>query len=140
MTDLSWQDRRRENARLQQERMLEREEKARLEAAGLLRDFAAVAKRQLPAQKLVAFSPANGRTARTKLFGWYLKADRSVAVDVDGAFYILTRPLSLKDCLFGVEVTPSAEQMVLGKGGRDGESIDLPDALKRLLPNWRAID
>lgn len=134
----SWQEQRRENARLQQERMLAREEASRRQAAALLKEFAKAAQERLAPEQLEAFNPANGRKARTGISGWYLKKDRSVGVGTNGAFYILTRPITLKERLCGVKLSPSDEPMVLGKGGRDGESMDLPDALEKLLPNWRA--
>ena len=58
-------------------------------------------------------------------------------MSTEGDFYILTAPLGLRERLRGIRLTPSPPPMVLGAGGRDGDSIDLPDALDRLLPGWR---
>ena len=42
-----------------------------------------------------------GGSARTRLKGWYLRADRTVAIDVDGRFYVLSKPLTVRERLFG---------------------------------------
>ena len=67
------------------------------------------------------------------------QCDRTVAIDVDGHFYVLSMSLSLKDRLTGV--TPAAEPvpMTIGEGGRDGDIVSLRFALERLLPGWEAL-
>jgi hypothetical protein len=77
--------------------------------------------------------PGRRATYRTRHFGWYIRANRSLAVSVDGAFYVLdTRP-SLRSRLFGVEIAGSEPPLVVGRGARDGESIELADLLRRTL-------
>lgn len=72
----------------------------------------------------------NGRSRyRTSAHGWYLRRNESVAVGTDGEFYLLTVPSSLRSHLRGARLEPSDPPLVLGKGARDGESIDLTDAL-----------
>ena len=66
-----------------------------------------------------------------------MKADKSMAVDRDGNFYLLTSPVSLKDRLVGTHPKSSEPPLILGKGGRDGEQIDLVEALTKVVPNWR---
>jgi hypothetical protein len=66
---------------------------------------------------------------RTDTHGWYLRRNESVAVGTDGEFYLLTVPASLAAHLRGARLEPSDPPLVLGKGARDGESIDLVDAL-----------
>ncbi len=66
---------------------------------------------------------------RTAVHGWYLRRNESVAVGTDGEFYLLTVPASLRSHLRGARLEPSDPPLVLGKGARDGESIDLTDAL-----------
>jgi hypothetical protein len=74
----------------------------------------------------------DGRTAyRTPLEGWYLR--RSVAVGVDGQFYVLLGPRSLAARWRGATPAPSDPPLVLGAGARDGESLDLAVALRRVL-------
>ena len=59
-----------------------------------------------------------------------------VAVDEDGNFYILTAPLTLSQRLRGVKPEPAPPTLILGKGGRDGEQIDLTEALSMRIPTW----
>ncbi|HEY3438598.1 MAG TPA: hypothetical protein VGK35_13000, partial [Actinotalea sp.] len=61
--------------------------------------------------------------------GWYLRRNETVAVGTDGEFYVLSVPRSMSALVRGTPVEPSDPPLVLGKGGRDGESIDLVDAL-----------
>ena len=76
----------------------------------------------------------DGRTRyKTPLTGWYLRKDETVAIDTEGNFYILTVPGSLSARFKGVTPVPSDPTLVLGAGGKDGESIDLSVALARLL-------
>jgi hypothetical protein len=95
--------------------------------------------RELRTVPLVA-TAYNGRgTYRTGLRGWYLKPDRSLAVGVDGEFYILSVPASLAARLRGARITPSDPPLQVGEGARDGESIPLPDLLTLRLDaanNW----
>ena len=76
----------------------------------------------------------DGRTRyKTPLTGWYLRKDETVAIDTEGNFYILTVPGSLSARFKGVTPVASDPTLVLGAGGKDGESIDLSVALARLL-------
>lgn len=103
-------------------------------AAALLRDFVTAARdRELPVVRLRARSYSGGASYRTQLEGWYLKRNQSVAVGVDGNFYILSAPTSLTARLTGVKVPPSAPPLVVGAGGRDGESIPLETLLNLRL-------
>lgn len=70
---------------------------------------------------------------RTPLTGWYLRRDETVGIDTAGEFYVLTAPPSLVARLRGVHPTPQDPPLVIGAGGKDGESIDMPDALARVL-------
>jgi hypothetical protein len=70
---------------------------------------------------------------RTPLRGWYLRRNESVAIDTDGQFYILSVPASALALLRGATPVPSDPPLILGKGARDGESIDLVDALRLAL-------
>jgi hypothetical protein len=72
-------------------------------------------------------------TYRTRLRGWYLKANRSVAVGEDGAFYVLSVPSSLRARFTGADVSPSAPRLIVGAGGGDGETMPLEKLLQRRL-------
>lgn len=95
--------------------------------------------RGLAPTALTARAVNDRATYRTRLRGWYLKADRSVAVGVDGNFYVLQVPASLRARLTGAEVRPGIARLVIGAGGRDGESMALETLLQRRLdagPRW----
>ncbi|GIF53543.1 hypothetical protein DFJ67_6002 [Asanoa ferruginea] len=70
---------------------------------------------------------------RTTLRGWYLDRDRELAVDTDGRFYVLAVANSVRARLTGVDVEPRPAPLVVGEGGRDGESIPLRTLLQRRL-------
>ena len=63
-----------------------------------------------------------------------------MAVDVEGRYYLLASPRSLRARILGVTVPPSDPPLQVGAGGRDGESIAL-DALLAMRLNagsdWR---
>lgn len=82
-------------------------------------------------QPLRARVPVRRTTYRTGLTGWYLRANRSLAVGVDGSFYILDVPPSLVARVRGVTVEPSDPPLVVGRGARDGEAIELAELLRR---------
>jgi hypothetical protein len=72
-------------------------------------------------------------TYRTRLRGWYLKANRSVAVGEDGLFYVLSVPSSLRARFSGADVSPSTPRLIVGAGGGDGETMPLEQLLQRRL-------
>ncbi|SDT43284.1 hypothetical protein SAMN04488543_4363 [Friedmanniella luteola] len=73
-----------------------------------------------------------GQSVRTDKTGWYLRKNRSLAIGDDGSYYVLTVPGGLRERLSGVRLQPSPPPLVVGKGGRDGESGSLTDFLQ-----WR---
>lgn len=130
----AWRSRRREAA-ADHAAALERKQTAQSRRAReLIGEFVRTATaRGVPATPLVARS-YDGRTRyRTPLRGWYLRRNETVAVSTDGEFYILSVPSSLRAWIRGAVPVPSDPPLILGKGGRDGESIDLVDALARIL-------
>ena len=112
-------------ARLDRERATET-----AQARRLVEDFVAAAKAAgLPAVRLTA-AAMNGRGRyRTGLTGWYLKRNGSVAVGEDGHYYLMSAPTSLASRVTGTTVRPTDPPLVVGRGGRDGESIPLADLL-----------
>lgn len=74
----------------------------------------------------------NGRTVKTDQTGWYIRNNKSLAIGEDGSYYVLTVPGGWKERLRGVHLEPSPPPLVVGKGGRDGESGDLAEFLR-----WR---
>jgi hypothetical protein len=129
-TDDDWAARRRDAAveqvaRLDRVRAAETEKAAAL-LAGFVRDARA---RSLPTVPLKARAMNGGALYRTGLTGWYLKRNGSLAVDEDGAFYVMSAPTSLGSRLRGTTVTPSDPPLVVGVGGRDGESMPLAELI-----------
>lgn len=75
--------------------------------------------------------------AKTNITGWYLRQDKRAGIDTAGRFYLLSMPLSFLDRFRTVTPPQSMPPLVLGAGGKDGESLDMDQALTRLLPDWR---
>jgi len=104
------------------------------EAAALLADFVRRAReRGLEPAALSATSFDGHARYRTKLRGWYLKKNRSIAVGADGGYYVLIVPSSLRARFTGADVRPSVPRLVVGAGGGDGETLPLAQLLRRRL-------
>jgi hypothetical protein len=73
-----------------------------------------------------------GQSVKTDKVGWYLRKNQSLAIGDDGSYYVLTVPGGLRERFTGVKLTPSAPPLIVGKGGRDGETGDLAEFLR-----WR---
>lgn len=104
------------------------------EARRLVEEFAATAReRGMPPTRLQARA-YNGRSRyRTNVVGWYVHPDRSLAVGVDGAFYVLGVPASMRSRLLGAQPQPQDPMLIIGRGAKDGESISLRELLQRRL-------
>lgn len=103
-------------------------------AQALIDDFVAKATATgLQPQKLRA-RLLGGQEVRTDKSGWYLRKDHSVAVGTDHAYYILTvAGAGLVTRLRGVQLKATPPPLVVGLGGRDGETGDLAEFLARAL-------
>jgi hypothetical protein len=117
------------------------EERRRAEAAQareIAAEFAREARaRGLPVTALRASSFSGRGSYRTGLRGWYVHPNRLLAVDVEGRFYLLAVPASLRSRITGARVAPQDPKLVVGEGGRDGESIPLRTLLRmRLDADW----
>lgn len=138
MRDDEWSRQRAEAVRVQAERLEARQDAEHTRAEAMLREFVAAARTAGLAPEDLQVQGYGGRgTARTGLKGWYLRVDRSAGVSTDGDFYVLTAPIGLLDRLRGVRPETRRPPLVLGAGGKDGESVPLADVLDRLLPGWR---
>lgn len=140
MVDKStWRDRRAEDAARQVRRLEERQAAETAQARALIAGFLeAVRAAGVPPEPLFARGYGNRGRYRTGLTGWYLRVNESAGIDTDGNFYVLTVPGGIRSLLKGATPEPSDPPLVLGKGGRDGESIDLHEALERVLARGRA--
>jgi hypothetical protein len=75
----------------------------------------------------------NGKRVKSDKTGWYIRKNESIAVGEDGGYYKLTVPGGFKERLTGVKLKPSPPTLVVGKGGKDGETGDLSEFLRRRL-------
>jgi hypothetical protein len=133
-TESSWQEKRRDAATERLAALDRRKSAESGQAAEHVAAFVAQARaRNLPTTRLRAGS-LNGRTSyKTTLQGWYLKRNRTLAIGVDGNFYILSAPASLTARITGVVVHPSDPPLIVGAGGRDGESMPIAELLAARL-------
>lgn len=118
-------------------------------AAAAAQAEAAAAQQQLDAfvsrMKSVAVAPEplqatllNGSRVKTDQVGWYLNKARTLAVAPDGRYYQLVTTGTALARFTGVKLQPSPPTLVIGRGGRDGETGDLADFLARALADYRA--
>ncbi|MDO5662071.1 MAG: hypothetical protein Q4G40_05205 [Brachybacterium sp.] len=103
-------------------------------ATALIRDAVAAFREAGIAPYALRARPwSGGNSIRTGLVGWYLTKDRSVGVDEDGNYYVLQVAGGLVSRLRGETPSPYPAPMVVGRGARDGETVDLPDLLRTRL-------
>ncbi|MGW5667229.1 hypothetical protein [Micromonospora sp. NPDC003776] len=138
---LDWRERQRRAVRAHAEADARQRAAEQAEAAKLVARFAAEATRRgLHTSRLTA-APYDGRGRyRTHLTGWYVDRARTRAVDPAGRFYLLIVPASLRSRLLGARPEPSPPPLVVGRGGRDGESLPLATLLSLRLEagdDWR---
>lgn len=130
-----WADARRESALAHEERLRARRDQQSAQARTLIEAFVARARAQgIAPEPLVARDYSGRGPFRTDRRGWYVRTNRSAAVGEDGEFYLLVVDGGLRARLRGATLRASDPPLVLGAGGRDGESIDLRDALARVAP------
>ncbi|WP_291813934.1 hypothetical protein [Cellulomonas sp.] len=129
-----WRAQRREAAGAHAEALAARQRAESARARAMIGEFLAEARVRGVAPVPLHVRSYDGRARyRTPLEGWYLRRDETVGVDTSGEFYVLTTPRSLVARFRGVRPAPQDPPLVIGAGGKDGESIDMPDALARVL-------
>jgi len=130
----AWQERRRRaidsHAAERARRLASDTARARVLVAEFVREARV---RGLASTPLVAQGHDGRGTYRTGRRGWYLKPDRTVAVGEDGGYYVLTVPPSLRARLTGATIAPQDPRLIVGEGGRDGESMPLEVLLRQRL-------
>ncbi len=104
------------------------------QARGLIEEFLRrVDAAGAPAPQPLTCLSYNGRTRfRTPLMGWYLNQSRTIGLDTTGEYYVLLVPHSFRARFSGVAPQPQQPPLIVGEGGRDGESMPLRDLLARL--------
>lgn len=109
---------------------------ARAEAAqakALIDGFIAAARARGVEPRPLKATLFSGQVVKTDKVGWYLRNNHSVAIDVDGNYYTLTVPGGIVARLRGVKLEPTLAPLVIGRGGRDGETGDLKEFLAWVL-------
>ncbi|MBY8874838.1 hypothetical protein K7640_23705 [Micromonospora sp. PLK6-60] len=136
-----WRERQRQAVRAHADADARQRATEQAEATELVAGFAAEATRRgLRTERLTVASYDGRGRYRTHLTGWYVDRARTRAVDTEGRFYLLTVPASLRSRLLGARPEPSAPPLVVGRGGRDGESMPLATLLSLRLEagdGWR---
>lgn len=87
----------------------------------------------IPPRPLRVLPYKGSGTIRTPLHGWYLKQDRTIGVDTRARYFILRADGGLLTRLRGAEIEPVDAPLVVGRGGRDGETFDLRELLEMRL-------
>ncbi len=129
-----WRDQRRAAALAHEQALVARQHAESDRARSLIADFVRTAvEREVAPVPLRAQGYGGRGRYRTPLRGWYLRKDETVAVATDGEFYVLTVPRTLGAALHGATPRPQDPPLVIGAGGKDGESLDLGVALARAL-------
>jgi hypothetical protein len=103
------------------------------EAQVLIDGFVAEARARGLAPEPLRATLYDGHAVRTDKTGWYLRKNKSVAIGDDGAYYVLTVPGGLRERLSGVKLQPTPPPLEVGRGGRDGETGDLAEFLRKRL-------
>ncbi|WP_232547106.1 hypothetical protein [Propioniciclava soli] len=75
----------------------------------------------------------DGRRVRTDRIGWYVNKKQTLAIGTGGEWFVLQVPTSWMSRFTGVKLQPSPPELVVARGGRDGESGDLQEFLDRVL-------
>jgi hypothetical protein len=103
------------------------------EAQVLIDGFVAEARARGLAPEPLRATLYDGHAVRTDKIGWYLRKNKSVAIGDDGAYYVLTVPGGLRERISGVKLQPTPPPLEVGRGGRDGETGDLAEFLRKRL-------
>lgn len=129
-SDQTWRSRRSDAAQVRAAALERRRSAESAQARALIEAFVREARaRGISPVRLHARGYDGATRYRTSTWGWYLRRNESVGVGVDGEFYVLTVPGGLRARFTGAALVPSDPPLVLGRGARDGESIDLADAI-----------
>lgn len=75
----------------------------------------------------------DGHVVKTDKTGWYIRQNKSIAIDVDGGYHSLTVAGGWKERFKGVKLIGDQPSLSVGKGGRDGETGTLKEFLGWVL-------
>ena len=78
----------------------------------------------------------DGTRVKSDQVGWYINKGQTLAIAPDGRFFKLLTTGGRFARFTRVKLSPSLPPMVVGRGGRDGETGDLKDFLDRTLDDY----
>jgi hypothetical protein len=78
----------------------------------------------------------DGTRVKSDQVGWYINKGQTLAIAPDGRFFQLLTTGGRFARFTGVKLNPSPPPLVVGRGGRDGETGDLKDFLERALADY----
>jgi hypothetical protein len=138
--DLDWSERRRQAARAHEAALRSAQAREHESARALIDRFVAGVKELgVAPQRLTAAGYSGGRY-KTDVVGWYLRRNQSLGVDTDGNYYVLQTPGGVLARFRGVRLTPGEPPLTVGRGARDGESIDLADLVESRLSELGGVE
>lgn len=123
-----------ERARVLAEKLERARAQEAREAGAMIARFVDDARtRGVPTTRLRARSYDGSTRYRTNVEGWYIRRDESIGIGTDGGYYVLSTPTSVGARFTGVTLKPSPPPLEVGRGSKDGESLPLEEALRRVL-------
>ncbi|MFT4296038.1 MAG: hypothetical protein QM582_11570 [Micropruina sp.] len=78
----------------------------------------------------------DGSRVKSDQVGWYINKGQTLAIAPDGRFFQLLTTGGRLARFTGVKLSPTPPPLVVGRGGRDGETGDLKDFLERTLIDY----
>lgn len=78
----------------------------------------------------------DGTRVKSDQVGWYINKSQTLAIAPDARFFKLLTTGGRFARFTGVKLAPSPPPLVVGRGGRDGETGDLKDFLERTLDDY----
>ncbi|MDU7361599.1 MAG: hypothetical protein E7L00_10390 [Propionibacteriaceae bacterium] len=103
------------------------------EAQVLIDDFVRKASEQGIRPVPLLATTYNGHKVKTDKRGWYLRQNHTVAIDEDGGFHHLVVGGGFMERIRGVKLPGTQPTLVVGRGGRDGETGFLREFLQWVL-------
>ncbi len=99
----------------------------------LIDEFVATAMANGPAPVPLKAVTLDGHVVKTDKTGWYIRQNKSIAIDTEGGYHSLTVPGGWVERFRGVKLPGTQPSLTVGKGGRDGETGSLKEFLGWVL-------